>query len=110
MVTAKSTHSIQASIPRQIDIELVYARPDKLWRLDLRIAAHSTVRDAIVSSGFLDQFPDVHIDTVKCGIYGQQCGLDRTLNPGDRIEVYRPLIFDPMESRRRRAQHRQRNR
>lgn len=90
-----------------IDVELVYARPESVWRHTLRLVSHSTVRDALELSGFFDQFRDYRIDTVTVGIYGQMCALDRKLKHDDRIEVYRELVFDPMESRRRRAKHRQ---
>jgi uncharacterized protein len=36
------------------------------------------------------------------GLYATECML---LHPGDRIEILDGLSFDPMESRRRRAQH-----
>ena len=29
--------------------------------------------------------------------------MDATLNPGDRVEIYRPLIADPKEARKKRA-------
>ena len=40
-------------------------------------------------------------------MFGQACEFDRVLADQDRVEVYRALVFDPMESRRRRAVHRQ---
>ncbi len=42
------------------------------------------------------------------GVYGQRCRDDYILADGDRLELYRPLQFDPKESRRRRAMHKQR--
>lgn len=93
-----------------IDVELVYATPEAVWRCALRLAEPGSVADALVTSPFFAQFPEYSLDTVQVGVYGQQCSLDRELMHNDRIEIYRPLIFDPMESRRRRAQHRQRTR
>lgn len=85
----------------------MYARPEFVWRHALQLAPDSSVQDALELSGFFQQFPDYSIDTVRVGIYGQSCALDRQLKHNDRIEIYRALTFDPMESRRRRAQHRQ---
>src|SRR3546814_10501406 len=51
-------------------------------------------------------FPSTWCFRSKVGVYGQECTLDRVLTDGDRVEIYRPLVFDPMESRRRRALHR----
>jgi putative ubiquitin-RnfH superfamily antitoxin RatB of RatAB toxin-antitoxin module len=39
-------------------------------------------------------------------VYGRACAPDHVLQDGDRLEIYRPLDFDPQESRRRRAAHR----
>src|SRR5690554_5416497 len=84
-----------------IDVELVYARPESVWRHTLQLAPHSTVQDALELSDFFEQFRDYCIDTVRVGIYGQSCPLNRPLQQDDRIEIYRELDFDPMESRRR---------
>jgi putative ubiquitin-RnfH superfamily antitoxin RatB of RatAB toxin-antitoxin module len=40
-------------------------------------------------------------------VYGERCDARRVLREDDRVELYRPLVFDPLESRRRRAAHRQ---
>ncbi len=92
----------------QTDIEIVYAAPESIWRHSVQLPTGSTVHDALRASHFFDLFPAYSAETVQIGIYGQECALDRVLMHNDRIEIYRPLVFDPMESRRRRAQHRQR--
>ncbi|MDB5959149.1 MAG: RnfH family protein [Massilia sp.] len=43
--------------------------------------------------------PAVH----QVGIFGKKKPLDTVLRDGDRVELYRPLLADPKESRRRRA-------
>lgn len=91
-----------------IQVDIIYARPEVVWKRQLQVSASSTVQQALVLSRFFDEFPGWTIDTIQVGIYGQKCALDRILNNNDRIEIYRPLVFDPMESRRRRALHRQR--
>lgn len=74
----------------------------------MQLTSGATVQQALTQSGFFSEYPDFQPTTIKVGIYGQQCTLDRVLHDKDRIEIYRPLVFDPMESRRRRARHRQR--
>jgi putative ubiquitin-RnfH superfamily antitoxin RatB of RatAB toxin-antitoxin module len=37
------------------------------------------------------------------GIHGKKQTLDTVLREHDRVEVYRPLIADPKDARRRRA-------
>ena len=37
------------------------------------------------------------------GIYSQAVAADTVLEDHDRVELYRPLLIDPKENRRRRA-------
>lgn len=89
-----------------ITVQLVFATPDAVWCRDLQLPGTTTIAQALEQGGFWSSHPQLAPDTTMVGIYGQRCEYDHPLNDGDRIEVYRPLIFDPMESRRRRAIHR----
>jgi putative ubiquitin-RnfH superfamily antitoxin RatB of RatAB toxin-antitoxin module len=40
------------------------------------------------------------------GIFGEIAGLRDPVRDGDRVEIYRPLLADPKEARRRRAERR----
>jgi uncharacterized protein len=91
---------------RFLTIQIIYAEPARVWHKTLQLAAGSTVGQAIAISQFAQNNPAYPHDNLKVGIFGQQCDTDRLLIDGDRVEVYRPLVFDPMESRRRRAIHR----
>ncbi len=90
-----------------VAVQVVYARPEAIWRKAVTLPLGATVEQALQASGFADAFPDVAARHPVVGIYGQACSTERPLADGDRVEVYRPLVFDPMESRRRRALHRQ---
>jgi len=89
----------------EITIEVVYALPDRAEVVGLTLAADTTLEQAIVASGLLQRFPDISLSRQKVGIFGQIVALDRTLNDGDRVEIYRPLQQDPMTARRHRLQH-----
>lgn len=89
-----------------IHVQLVYAEADSLWQKTLRLPADTTVGQALTASLFATENPAYPRASLRVGIFGQECSPDRLLVHGDRIEVYRPLVFDPMESRRRRAVHR----
>jgi putative ubiquitin-RnfH superfamily antitoxin RatB of RatAB toxin-antitoxin module len=89
-----------------MNIQVVYAQPDTVWQVDLQMPPGSTVHAALESSRFVQHFPDYAGKVPEVGIYGQRCDVDRVLVDGDRVEIYRSLTFDPMESRRRRALHR----
>ena len=88
----------------EINIEVVYALPDRAAIVDLTLAADSTIEQAIIASGLLQRFPDISLSQQKVGIFGQIVALDKTLTDGDRVEIYRPLQQDPMTARRHRLQ------
>ena len=90
-------------------IQLCYALPKQAVVIDLDIEPGCTLEQAISQSGLLAQFPEIDLTQNKIGIYGKLKPLDTVARDGDRIEIYRPLQADPMESRRRRAQHKTRS-
>lgn len=92
-----------------LHIQLCYALPEAAVLLELDIRQGSTLEEAINQSGLLSQYPDIDLSTNKVGVYGKLKPLDTKARDGDRIEIYRPLRADPMESRRRRAQHKTRS-
>ena len=85
------------------EIEVAYALPDEQVLLKAQVEQGATVLTGIEQSGILKKFPqiDPHKDAV--GIFGKKSKLDALLSAGDRIEIYRPLIADPKEARKKRA-------
>jgi len=87
-----------------IHVEIAYALPDEQHLLSLNVNIDSTIEMAIQLSGLLEQYPDIDLGkTNKVGIFGKLAKLDKVLKAGDRVEIYRPLIADPKEVRRKRA-------
>lgn len=84
-------------------VEVAYAKPDEQALLALDMPEGATVEDAIRASGLLQRFPEIDLEHNKVGIFSKLCKLDQTLRPGDRVEIYRPLLTDPKEARRVRA-------
>lgn len=89
-----------------IKIQLGYAKAEQQWILDLSVPPGTTILQAIEASDLIRQMPEIDISVLRVGIYGKLKTLDTVLRQGDRVEIYRPLIADPKESRRRRAEHR----
>jgi len=87
-----------------IEIEVVYALPDEQILLKRNVPAGTTVAEAIQASGLLDKYPDVDITKNKLGIFGKLAKAETVVREKDRIEIYRPLIADPKEVRRKRAE------
>ncbi len=83
--------------------EVAYALPDEQIIMEVSGAEGMTVEEAVRQSGILDHYPEIDLQQNKFGIFGKAAKLDATLYPGDRVEIYRPLIADPKEVRRKRA-------
>lgn len=88
----------------QINIEVAYALPDKHSLLSLTLDAQSTIEEAIKASGILELHNEIDLAENKVGIWSRMAKLTDALSDGDRIEIYRPLIADPKEVRKRRAE------
>lgn len=86
-----------------INVEVAYAEPDRQLIISVNVDAGTAVGGAIVQSGIMMEFPDLDIENSKVGIFGKAATQETTLHEGDRVEIYRPLIADPKEVRRKRA-------
>ena len=87
-----------------ITVEVAYALPEEQIILTQEVPEGCEVEEAIKRSGILQQYPQIDIDNDKVGIFGKICKLNTALHDKDRIEIYRPLIADPKESRRQKAE------
>lgn len=86
----------------EIRVEVVYALPQKQEVIPLKVKSGATVSQAIEQSGILNDFPEIDLASAKTGIFSKQVKLDTVLRDRDRIEIYRPLIADPKEIRKKR--------
>ena len=84
-------------------IEVVYALPNEQVLISLDVDQGTTVEQAVKLSGILERFSDIDLTKNKLGIFGKATKADQELRDKDRVEIYRPLIADPKESRRKRA-------
>jgi putative ubiquitin-RnfH superfamily antitoxin RatB of RatAB toxin-antitoxin module len=85
-----------------IHIEIVYAEPQRQITRKVEIAANSTVAEAIRASAIRAELPP-GFEPAGIAIFGNTATLEQRLRDGDRIELLRPLLADPKESRRTRA-------
>ena len=85
-----------------ITVQVVYALPNNPTIIDCQVEESTNILQAIVKSNILSIYR-IQLDDHLIGIYGKRCSLDELVKEGDRIEIYRPLINDPKEIRRRRA-------
>ena len=92
-----------------IEIEVVYAAVDRQLLRALSVPEGTTVREAVLKSGIGDEFPELDLSDCPLGIFGKVVADPRArlIQAGERIEIYRPLVADPKESRRKRAAKRE---
>lgn len=99
------------SVEGMITVEVAFALPEKQILKQLSVPLGTTALEAVKQSGVLRYFPEIDADTDKMGIFSQVLGTKGLDEPAvyvmqemDRVEIYRPLIADPKEVRRRRAE------
>ena len=90
-------------MPEEIIVEVAYALPEEQVIISIKVPTIFNVQQAIERSGIQKKFPSIDLSKNKVGIFGKKTTLDHLLNDRDRIEIYRPLILDPKEMRRKRA-------
>ena len=91
-----------------IPIEIIFALAHKQTLITLSVEAGSTARQAILLSGLIEQYPDqINPDNLSLGIYSKKIEPDTVLQAYDRVEIYRPLVADPKEIRRKKAQQKE---
>ncbi|MDP1557752.1 MAG: RnfH family protein [Nitrosomonas sp.] len=87
----------------QIEIEIVYALPGNQLLKRVKVPNGTTAEQAIAISCVTSIFPEISLTKNKLGIFGKSIKPEMILHPHDRLEIYRPLIIDPKEARRKRA-------
>jgi hypothetical protein len=88
----------------EIRVQVCYARPGRSWLREVVLPSESTLQSAIERSGLLHESPEIDLAACRVGVHGKLKPLDAVLREHDRVEIYRPLVADPKESRRKRAQ------
>ncbi|MFO1392787.1 MAG: RnfH family protein [Steroidobacteraceae bacterium] len=87
--------------PEAPTVEVVYARPERQAVARVRLAPGMTAGDAVDASGILAAHPELRDRSLDLGIFGRPVPRTEILHDGDRVEIYRPLVADPREARRR---------
>ena len=83
-------------------IEVVYIPADqKPLHAQAVFAMGMTVGSVLDQCGLLTTNPE--LIGMSVGIFSRAVQLDTLVKPGDRVEIYRPLLLEPMETRRKRA-------
>ena len=88
-----------------MNVEVVYAIQGESWAVVLDLPEGTTLREAVLQARMHVAFANLPEKLVLAGyaIWGKQVSEDTILRDGDRVEMLRPLIMDPMERRRAKA-------
>lgn len=97
-------NDLQNTSPVHIPVQICYATPGRQILRDLKVVLGATLHQAISQSGVLQEASEIDLSTCRVGIHGRLKTLDTVLGEHDRVEIYRPLIADPKQARRKRAE------
>ncbi|MBU6248314.1 MAG: RnfH family protein [Xanthomonadaceae bacterium] len=89
-----------------IHVDVVVAIRASAWTTRLQLPTGATVALAIEHLLRSRDCPQEAIDAARAGrvgVYGRRVDERCVLGEADRLELYRPLVADPKEARRRRA-------
>lgn len=84
-------------------IEVCYADADGAIRIAIDLDEGAMLSEALEASRIIERLL-LDRENLSFGIFGKRAGIDARLHEGDRVEIYRPLIVDPKEARRRRVE------
>ena len=96
-----------ADLNKKNRIEVVYALPEEQPLLTVNASPQATIKEVILESGVLEHYPELEQqfekDKMEVGLFGKLAKMGQIVRDKDRIEIYRPLIADPKEVRKKRA-------
>ena len=108
MPYAAAPASCMAAEAGRIRVEVAHALPERQILIAIEVPERCTVLEALLLSDIARQVEGLDVARAAVGVFGRRVEDPRVhpLADGDRVEIYRPLRVDPMESRRRRAKAR----
>ena len=93
-----------AMVKETVSIEVVFAVPEKQERVQIKVPSGTLIRDAVRLS-FIDfLFPGYDLSALPVGVWNEVKPQTYVVQSGDRVEIYRSLINNAKDARRRRAE------
>ena len=78
-----------------IEVEVVWAEPSRQVIRRVSVAPGTTLRQVVEMSGLYADFPELAKRRLDLGVFGRRMDPETPVRPGDRVEIYRPLLADP---------------
>lgn len=85
------------------EIEIVYATAQITVVKQWQVTPETTIKEALLASNFLADINHMSLENICCGIFSRKVSLDEKFQPGDRLEIYNPLIIEPKKARLKRV-------
>jgi putative ubiquitin-RnfH superfamily antitoxin RatB of RatAB toxin-antitoxin module len=85
-----------------IAVEVAFAAPEAQAIVAVNVSTGTTAEEAVMQSGISKRFAEIELP-MPLGIFGHAIKPNQVLREGDRVEIYRPLLADPKEVRKRKA-------
>ena len=88
-----------------IEVTVIYATISEQEPVILTLPKGTLLLEAINASRLTERFPEIAQRPLVMGVFGEiiHDPARFVLADGDRVEIYRPLLFDPKEARRNRV-------
>ena len=86
-----------------IEVEVAWAEPSRQVLRHVSVPSGTTLREVVRAAGLEAEMAGSRGETLDVGVFGRRLDPDTEAQPGDRVEIYRPLQADPKELRRIRA-------
>lgn len=93
-----------STLENKISVEVVYGTPTSQKIIEIKVDIGTTIEVAINDSRIKSIYPEIDLTVNAVGIWNRAAKLTDTFADLDRIEIYRPLLADPKEVRKRRAE------
>lgn len=85
-----------------LNIEISYGTAHKQKLYCLQVVKGTLARQALLMVDISADFPEISLEDAPLGVFGKRVKDNYLLQEGDRLEIYRPLLADPKEARRKR--------
>ncbi len=87
-----------------IEVKVAYAQQDEALQKELSLPDGSTIKEALIQSGFIKVFDLEKLNALDVGIYGKKTSISTVLNDGDRVEIYTELMAFGRDLKKKRKQ------
>lgn len=87
-----------------MEVTVAWVAPGVEELVPVQVEPGATVRHVLARCGLVERYT-LDLEALAVGIFGTRTTLDAPVRDGDRVELYRSLVVDPKEARRRRAAH-----